>query len=791
MSITTDANTIYRDYVTDGVPASGANKPDKGAIRALHAETDAAISMVAAAITLGSVVVKDTLAHLNADLAHPANVLGIVWADLNPANNAVYVKTGNSGSGAWNITTLAVPGALSAHLEQLAASAAASATDAAGSATEADQDAAEAAASAAAAAASAAQAAGSIGKPGTDGQPGPAPWGTPTQWVTATAYHSAAPASCVTQSGQTYVCVFDHTSSASFANDLASGAWTQITTQGASGTNVGLATNYDHSRAIHELRDSTGNFLRGVDAVGRTVSSRYPNRPILATYTDASGKRQIGVTDYLGFTPLTGTFNGGAGANNYAPEWWEGGAIRFTSDRRGVAEPWLMNEDGSGQALVNVGIIYQHWQVYGQSLSVGTNTGAGNTGAAISTTNTTPQALMLQANNGAGAGPRPNLDNITSPATPDRHIDTTQILGFTPLLEMVGPAGSQATTSGETVCSGFAAQFASALDANQRLVLDCSGRGSAPWFQPAGSASAVVELGPRSVHYANTQSAQALVRKYAEAAGAQYVWAGMLMLHGEADAGNLSGSGVPTTYAAYLADMVQCVTSFNQLARTRSRYHRGKRVYQKQVSSIVTSQPGAFDIARAQADASLQCASLSCTGGAYDLTYNNDGIHITAAAVRFMGEKFGKWARRIEREGAAAVVFAPYKAILAGAVCTLKFNVPWGLAIVLDTVTVAAVTGGAYGVKAYNGDTSALAISNVALGADSKSLVVTFAAAPSLANAPYITIADASTTNNALLSGPTQGARSNIRNAETEVGALSGLPLYDWACHYKIPMTAS
>jgi hypothetical protein len=792
MTITVDANTAYRDFITDGVPSSGPNKPDKAAIRALFGEVDGAISTVAAAVTVGSVVVKDTQAHLFADLAHAANTLGLVWNDLDVTKDGVYVKVGNSGSGSWSFTTVAVPGALSAHLEQLASSADADATAADASAQHAANSASAAANSAADAAESAAEAADSVGKPGKDGQPGPAPWGTPTQWATATAYHAAAPASAVVYSGLTYVCLFDHTSSASFTADLAAGAWVQVTTQGASGTNVGLATAFTHSRAVSSLRDTVGNFLVGVDAIGRHIASRYANRPVLSTITDGAGKRQICATDHLGVSQLTGTFNGGAGANNYAPELWEGGAIRFTSDRRGVAEPWQMNEDGSGQALVNAGIIYQHWQVYGQSLSVGTNTGAGSTGAVITVGNVTPQALMLQANNGGVAGPRPNLDNTNGPATPDRHTDTTQVLGLVPLQEAVGPAGSQATTCGETVCSGFAAQFCPALDANQRVVLDCSGRGSAAWFQPAGSTSAAVELGPRSLHYANTQSAQALVRKYAEAAASQYLFAGVLMLHGEADSTNLSGSGAPTSYAQYLQDMIQCVTIFNQMARTRSRYHRGKRMYQKQVSSFrADQQPGAFDISRAQADSAVQCASIVCTGGAYDLTYNGDGIHLSAAAERFMGEKFGKWARRVEREGAAPVVFAPYKAILQGAVCTLKFNVPWGLPIVLDTATVAAVTGGNYGVKAYNGDTTALAISGVTLGADSKSLVVTFSAAPSLANNPYVTIADASTMSVATAAGPTQGARSNIRNAETELGALSGLPLYDWACHYKIAMTAS
>ena len=68
--------------------------------------------------------------------------------------------------------------------------------------------------------------------------------------------------------------------------------------------------------------------------------------------------------------------------------------------------------------------------------------------------------------------------------------------------------------------------------------------------------------------------------------------------------------------------------------------------------------------------------------------------------------------------------------------------------------------------------------------------LVTLATAPALSGNPYVTIADA-TTMSPLGAGPTTGARSNIRNAETEIGALSGQVLFDWACHYKLAMTAS
>lgn len=51
MSITSDANTAFDDYVLSSNPASGVLKPDKALIRALFADIDAAI---AAVIPIGS-----------------------------------------------------------------------------------------------------------------------------------------------------------------------------------------------------------------------------------------------------------------------------------------------------------------------------------------------------------------------------------------------------------------------------------------------------------------------------------------------------------------------------------------------------------------------------------------------------------------------------------------------------------------------------------------------------------------------------------------------------------------
>lgn len=88
------AAEIWRNYETDGIPASGVHQPDKRSIR----EWGTGVESTLGAIGLGYA----TLANINADLEHPANTLAWVYADATPANVGIYQKSGASGSGSWS-----------------------------------------------------------------------------------------------------------------------------------------------------------------------------------------------------------------------------------------------------------------------------------------------------------------------------------------------------------------------------------------------------------------------------------------------------------------------------------------------------------------------------------------------------------------------------------------------------------------------------------------------------------------------------------------------------------------
>ncbi|WP_406871632.1 glycosyl hydrolase family 28-related protein [Aminobacter sp. P9b] len=91
------ASMIFRDFETDGVPASGKHKPNKSKIREWGAYLEGFIT----AFLAGGGLIFDTRANLFAALAHPANSQAWVIADPTVAYSGIYRKLGASGAGSW------------------------------------------------------------------------------------------------------------------------------------------------------------------------------------------------------------------------------------------------------------------------------------------------------------------------------------------------------------------------------------------------------------------------------------------------------------------------------------------------------------------------------------------------------------------------------------------------------------------------------------------------------------------------------------------------------------------
>lgn len=94
--MTLTAAEVWRKYQIDGVPASGANKPDKGQISAWGTFLESLLGAGTAGLAYAN------LALLSGDLAHANSTTAIVYNDASPANIGLYVKSGASGTGSWS-----------------------------------------------------------------------------------------------------------------------------------------------------------------------------------------------------------------------------------------------------------------------------------------------------------------------------------------------------------------------------------------------------------------------------------------------------------------------------------------------------------------------------------------------------------------------------------------------------------------------------------------------------------------------------------------------------------------
>lgn len=91
------AETIFRDFVSDGVPSSGKHQPRKAKIREWGTWLE---GMVQAFSTNGGLIYQ-TKADLDEDLSPGTNASAWVVSDATPANNGIYRKIGAAGTGSW------------------------------------------------------------------------------------------------------------------------------------------------------------------------------------------------------------------------------------------------------------------------------------------------------------------------------------------------------------------------------------------------------------------------------------------------------------------------------------------------------------------------------------------------------------------------------------------------------------------------------------------------------------------------------------------------------------------
>ncbi|NSZ06472.1 hypothetical protein G6M14_08880 [Agrobacterium tumefaciens] len=95
---------VWRDYVADGIPSSGANSPKKADIRSWSSWLENLVT--SGVLSSGPWFATSAAATLN----YPANTVAVVYNDPTAANNGLYIKVGASGVGYWTQLTSFLPG---------------------------------------------------------------------------------------------------------------------------------------------------------------------------------------------------------------------------------------------------------------------------------------------------------------------------------------------------------------------------------------------------------------------------------------------------------------------------------------------------------------------------------------------------------------------------------------------------------------------------------------------------------------------------------------------------------
>ena len=528
--------------------------------------------------------------------------------------------------------------------------------------------------------------------------------------------------------------------------------------------------------AIDRLVDSDGKFLAGTLRDGRRIVSQFAKRPVLTVKTDMLAKRQIVVSDHNGASWLT------SGSNNYAPEWLAGDQIGFMSDRSGSDRPYVMNIDGTGITALAPAVRLEHHQCISQSLGIGANTSNdGSSGAALSTDPVSPgKALMFELTGGAVPyGPRPMIDGGTSIVS-NHTIKSSAITGLTDLKEAVNGI------YGETIWSAYAAQYLKDAPEDLKILCDSHGRGAAPWREPYNSAG--VFIGPQSAYFAAGQVLQQMGCNFAGDEGWAYQAADLPVLHGEADAsGEITELGAPpTSSTAYRDYMIEAADLYNVQSRHDSRYHNHRRLLQKQISSFVLAQPGAFDIAVGQVMAALADPRIYCLVAAY-MVEHGDTIHIDAPGQQVMGAQLGKWARRLRREGMHHDPFVAKSAELIGGKLYIHMYKQIGQLQIRTDLGVSAIAQS--GITFDDDASTAVALTGVAV-ADPDEYVIEATPSTTMWGAnPTLYFGRSPTHGSGYGSGPDDGARTNICDSDTETSVLTDEVLRNWALHYKVAIT--
>lgn len=277
-----------------------------------------------------------------------------------------------------------------------------------------------------------------------------------------------------------------------------------------------------------------------------------------------------------------------------------------------------------------------------------------------------------------------------------------------------------------------------------------------------------------SVAYTNGLAQVVAARDLAASLGRSYVVRAVTTVHGESDHINAN--------PAYAENVLAWQSDYETDVKALTGQTLAIPMFESQFSSWTKFGTTTSPIPAAQLAAHVASkGKVVLVGAKYHLPHPVDGIHLSNAGYRRLGEDYAKVYRRVVLEGKTWEPVRPKSIVRNGVDVLVAFHVP-SPPLVLDEVLV--TNPGSFGFEVTDAsDGPPLAISSVRLVADD-TVAVTLTRPPTApARLRYAYSAELHS-----WAGPKTGARGNLRDSDPTVSSSTGERLYNWCVHFDEAM---
>jgi hypothetical protein len=278
--------------------------------------------------------------------------------------------------------------------------------------------------------------------------------------------------------------------------------------------------------------------------------------------------------------------------------------------------------------------------------------------------------------------------------------------------------------------------------------------------------------------YAGTLFEVAALKRLAASAGKTYGVGGIVLTHGETDAGNTN----------YESAMYQLLTDYNtDIAAITGQTTKIPLFVTQQQTVPSDNSTTASMIAQWKIGIDHPGEAI-CVGPKYQYPYASDHLHLVASGYDQLGEKYGEVYYAKVVLGQDWQPLQPIMASRNGSAITVKFHVPT-LPLVWDatlpaphqTAHTAWSAGKGFEVQNQSGEQT---ITSVSIQGDS--VVIALASAPATAGlvVRYAVTQDGTVTSGGLATGRI----GQLRDSDPAVGYATKAHLYDYAVSFELPV---